>query len=108
MLVPGDMGSASWVLAGAEGAMRDTFGSACHGAGRAMGRKAAARKFDSKRLLKDLWQKQRIYVRARSPRVAAEEAPGAYKDVSQVVEVCHRAGLARKVARMRPLGVVKG
>ncbi len=73
-----------------------------------MGRKAAARKFDSKRLLKDLWQKQRVYVRARSPRVVSEEAPGAYKDVSQVVEVCHQAGLARKVARMRPLGVVKG
>ena len=73
-----------------------------------MGRKAAARKFDSKRLLKDLWQKQRVYVRARSPRIVSEEAPGAYKDVSQVVEVCHQAGLARKVARMRPLGVVKG
>ena len=108
VLVPGDMGSASWVLAGADGAMQDTFGSACHGAGRAMGRKAAARKFDSKRLLKDLWQKQRGYVRARSPRIVSEEAPGAYKDVSQVVEVCHQAGLARKVARMRPLGVVKG
>ena len=108
VLVPGDMGTASWVLAGADGAMQDTFGSACHGAGRAMGRKAAARKFDSKRLLKDLWQKQRVYVRARSPRVVSEEAPGAYKDVSQVVEVCHQAGLARKVARMRPLGVVKG
>ena len=108
VLVPGDMGTASWVLAGADGAMQDTFGSACHGAGRAMGRKAAARKFDSKRLLKDLWQKQRVYVRARSPRIVSEEAPGAYKDVSQVVEVCHQAGLARKVARMRPLGVVKG
>ena len=108
VLVPGDMGTESYVLAGTRGAMEQTFGSTCHGAGRALGRKAALRKFDSRQLLKDLWQRDRVYVRARSPKTAAEEAPGAYKNVSEVVEVSQAAGLARKVARLRPLGVVKG
>ena len=59
-------------------------------------------------MIKELWEKQRIYVKARSPRVANEEAPDAYKDVSEVVDVCHNSGIANKVAKMRPLGVVKG
>ena len=78
VIVPGDMGTSSYVLSGTSGAMAQTFGSTCHGAGRALGRKAALKKFESKNLVKQLWKKDRIYVRARSPRVASEEAPGAY------------------------------
>ena len=70
--------------------------------------KAALKKFDSKNLIKRLWKKDRIYVRARSPRVASEEAPGAYKNVSDVVDVCHASGIANKVVRLKPMGVVKG
>ena len=108
VIVPGDMGTSSYVLSGTSGAMAKTFGSTCHGAGRAMGRKAAFKKFDSKDLVKRLWEKDRIYVRARSPRVVSEEAPGAYKNVSDVVDVCHATGIANKVVRLKPMGVVKG
>ena len=108
VIVPGDMGTCSYVLSGTEGAMAQTFGSTCHGAGRALGRKAALKKFGSRNLIKELWEKQRIYVKARSPRIANEEAPDAYKDVSEVVDVCHNSGIANKVAKLRPLGVVKG
>ena len=108
VIVPGDMGTASYVLSGTSGAMANTFGSTCHGAGRAMGRKAALKKYGSTDLIKDLWEKEGIYVKARSPRVASEEAPGAYKDISEVVDVCHATGIANKVARLKPLGVVKG
>ena len=108
VIVPGDMGTCSYVLSGTDGAMSQTFGSTCHGAGRALGRKAALKKFGSRNLIKELWEKQQIYVKARSPRVANEEAPDAYKDVSEVVDVCHNSGIANKVAKLRPLGVVKG
>ncbi|MEC9332472.1 MAG: RtcB family protein [Candidatus Thermoplasmatota archaeon] len=108
VIVPGDMGTASYVLSGTSGAMEQTFGSTCHGAGRALGRKAAFKKFNSKNLVKKLWKKERIYVRARSPRVASEEAPGAYKNVSDVVDVCHASGIANKVVKLKPMGVVKG
>ena len=108
VIVPGDMGTSSYVLSGTSGAMAQTFGSTCHGAGRALGRKAALKKFESKNLVKQLWKKDRIYVRARSPRVASEEAPGAYKNVSDVVDVCHASGIANKVVRLKPMGVVKG
>ena len=108
VIVPGDMGTCSYVLSGTQGAMDQTFGSACHGAGRALGRKAALKKFGSRNLIQELWEKQRIYVKARSPRVANEEAPDAYKDVSEVVDVCHNSGIANKVAKLKPLGVVKG
>jgi len=108
VMVPGDMGTSSYVLSGTSGAMAQTFGSTCHGAGRAMGRKAAFKKFDSKNMVKRLWEKDRIYVRARSPRVASEEAPGAYKNVSDVVDVCHATGIANKVVKLKPMGVVKG
>jgi len=108
VIVPGDMGTSSYVLSGTSGAMAKTFGSTCHGAGRAMGRKAAFKKFDSTDLVKRLWEKERIYVRARSPRVVSEEAPGAYKNVSDVVDVCHASGIANKVVRLKPMGVVKG
>ena len=102
------MGTASYVLSGTSGAMEQTFGSTCHGAGRALGRKAALKKYNSTNLVKQLWKKHRVYVRARSPRVASEEAPGAYKDVSEVVDVCQATGIANKVVRLKPMGVVKG
>jgi len=108
VIVPGDMGTCSYVLSGTEGAMAQTFGSTCHGAGRALGRKAALKQFGSRNLIKELWEKSNIYVKARSPRVANEEAPEAYKDVSEVVDVCHNSGIANKVAKLKPLGVVKG
>jgi len=108
VLVPGDMGTSSYVLSGTSGAMAQTFGSTCHGAGRALGRKAAFKKYNSTNLVKQLWKKHRVYVRARSPRVASEEAPGAYKDVSEVVDVCQASGIANKVVRLKPMGVVKG
>ena len=108
VIVPGDMGSSSYLLAGTSGAMELSFGSTCHGAGRTLSRTQARKRYQGEALISDLWKRQGIYVRAKSPKVAAEEAPGAYKDVSRVVEVCRVAGIARKVARMRPLGVVKG
>ena len=108
VIVPGDMGSSSYLLAGTSGAMELSFGSTCHGAGRAMSRTQARKRWKGEKLISDLWRDQRIYVRAKSPAVAAEEAPAAYKDVSRVVDVCQNAGIARKVAKLRPLGVVKG
>ena len=108
VLVPGDMGSTSYLLAGTDTAMRETFGSTCHGAGRMMSRKEAVRRYMQLDIARKLYQDKGIYVRAKSPRVAAEEAPMAYKDVSDVVDVAHGAGISLKVARMVPLGVVKG
>ncbi len=94
------MGTASYVLAGAEGSMRETFGSSCHGAGRLLSRKAATRQYRGDRLRNELLQRG-IYVRAASLRVVAEEAPpGAYKSVDNVVQVVHEAGIANLVARM--------
>ncbi|QDA31630.1 RNA-splicing ligase RtcB [Thermococcus indicus] len=107
VLIPGSMGTASYVLAGAEGSMKETFGSSCHGAGRLMSRHAATRQYRGDRLRNELLQRG-IYVRAASLRVVAEEAPGAYKSVDNVVNVVHRAGIAKLVARMRPMGVAKG
>lgn len=108
VLVPGDMGSASYLLSGTDTAMSETFGSTCHGAGRMMSRKEAVRRFMHLDIARKLYRDNGIYVRAKSPRVAAEEAPSAYKNVSDVVDVTHGAGISLKVARMRPLGVVKG
>ena len=107
VLVPGSMGTASYVLVGAEGAMRQSFGSSCHGAGRQMSRKAAKRQVRGSALRERL-EKQGIAVRAGSLRGLAEEAPIAYKDVSRVVDIVHNAGIARKVVRLRPIAVVKG
>jgi tRNA-splicing ligase RtcB len=105
VLVPGSMGTASWVLAGVPGG--GAFHSTCHGAGRTMSRHAATRRIRGERLRAELEQ-QGIAVRALSARGLAEEAPFAYKDVDVVVATCEEAGLARRVARLRPLGVVKG
>lgn len=107
VIIPGDMGRASFMLVGAPPAMEQSWGSACHGAGRVMSRAQAKRTVRGSDLRKELEAKG-IVVRAPSGAGLAEEAPIAYKDVSEVVEVVHRAGLAHKVARLRPVGVIKG
>lgn len=107
VLVPGSMGSASWVLAGTAGNMLRTFGSCCHGAGRIMSRGEAKRRVRGERLREDL-ESSGITVRAGSFGGLAEEAPSAYKDVDSVVEVVSRAGIATKVARLKPVIVIKG
>jgi tRNA-splicing ligase RtcB len=107
VLIPGDMGRASWVLVGRPGSMEQTFGSACHGAGRMLSRTAAVKQAQGRRIDQEL-ARQGVIARARSWRGLAEEQPDAYKDVNLVVDVVHRADLARKVARMRPIGVIKG
>jgi tRNA-splicing ligase RtcB len=107
VIIPGDMGSFSYVLVGTEEALRLSFGSTCHGAGRAMSRKAAKKKVRGEEL-KERLESRGIMVRAAHLAGLAEEAPEAYKDVREVVEICEGAGLSRKVARMRPVGVMKG
>jgi len=107
VMIPGDMGRASWVLVGQPGSMEKTFGTTCHGAGRAMSRTAAVKASKGRRIDRELAERG-VVARARSWRGLAEEQPDAYKDVDQVVDVVHRAGLSRKVARMRPIGVIKG
>ncbi|HEX3726191.1 MAG TPA: RtcB family protein [Pirellulales bacterium] len=107
VIIPGDMGRASWVLVGQPGSMEQSFGSACHGAGRLMSRTAAIKHAQGRRIDRELAERG-IVARARSWKGLAEEQSDAYKDVDQVVEVVHRARLAKKVARMRPLGVIKG
>lgn len=107
VLIPGDMGRYSYVLAGSEGAMRESFGSTCHGAGRQLSRTKARKVAAGKNIAHEL-EKLGVIAVAASRAGLAEEIPEAYKDVADVVEVVHRAGLARKVARLRPLGVIKG
>ncbi|MFN2167603.1 MAG: RtcB family protein, partial [Anaerolineae bacterium] len=107
VLVPGSMGTASWVLVGTADSMSQTFGSTCHGAGRTMSR-SKAKKTVRGTELKDRLEHEGIAVRAGSMAGLAEEAPLAYKDVDRVVEVVDGAGIARKVARLRPVAVVKG
>jgi tRNA-splicing ligase RtcB len=107
VLIPGSMGTASWVLVGCQGAMRETFGSVCHGAGRLMSRTAAKKGRDARDVQRRL-QEQGILVRSETRDGILEEVPEAYKDVDEVIDVVHNAGLARKVARLRPLGVIKG
>jgi tRNA-splicing ligase RtcB (3'-phosphate/5'-hydroxy nucleic acid ligase) len=107
VLVPGSMGTASYVLAGTAGAMEQTFGSTCHGAGRLLSRTAAKKQLRGEQVREQL-NAQGIHVRAGSMAGLAEEAPLAYKPVEQVVEVVERAGIARIVARLEPMLVVKG
>jgi len=107
VLVPGSMGTSSWVLVGTEGAMAQTFGSTCHGAGRTMSRHQAKRSVHGAVLRQEL-EAGGIHVRAGSLAGLAEEAPAAYKDVDRVVDVVHGAGLAKRVARLTPLAVIKG
>jgi tRNA-splicing ligase RtcB len=107
VLIPGSMGTASYVLAGTHTSMDTSFGTSCHGAGRRLSRRAAKKQVDAKQLTESLRRKG-IFVQAGSYRGVAEEAPIAYKDVNLVVDTVDQAGIARKVARLRPLCVVKG
>jgi tRNA-splicing ligase RtcB len=107
VLVPGNMGSASYVLMGTEKAMNESFGSSCHGAGRALSRHKAIAKGKGRSIAGEL-EREGIFVMARGKHTLVEEMPEAYKDVDEVVEVVHQAGLAAKVAKMKPFGVVKG
>ncbi|MBN2559729.1 MAG: RtcB family protein [Phycisphaerae bacterium] len=107
VLIPGDMGTHSYVLVGQPGAMEHTFGSSCHGAGRTMSRSAAIRASKGRSIYKELLARG-VIARARGRTGLAEEQPEAYKDVTEVVNVLHNAGISRRVVRMRPLGVIKG
>lgn len=107
VLIPGDMGTYSFVLAGSQQAMEETFGSTCHGAGRTLSRKQAIKAAKGRAIHRELEDKG-IYVQSRGRTTLEEEMPEAYKDISLVVEAVHMAGLAKKVARLRPLGVIKG
>ena len=107
VIVPGDMGTASYVLLGTSLAMAETWGSTCHGAGRAMSRHAALKLQHGHEVAEKL-EKRGIVVQAAGKKTLAEEAPEAYKDVDVVVETCVQAGISSKVARLRPLAVVKG
>lgn len=107
VLVPGDMGTASYVLAGLPTSMDRSFGSSCHGAGRRLSRHAAVRQFRFEEVTRQL-RERGILVRSSSREGVTEEAPGAYKDVEEVVRVAEGAGLTRRVARLVPVGVVKG
>jgi tRNA-splicing ligase RtcB len=107
VLIPGDMGRFSYILVGTEKAMKESFGSTCHGAGRVKSRAAAKREVRGETIMKEL-ESRGIIVRAGSLKGLAEEAPQAYKDVSLVVKVAHNAGISRIVARTRPIGVIKG
>jgi tRNA-splicing ligase RtcB len=107
VIIPGDMGRGSWVLVGQPGSMEKTFGTTCHGAGRAMSRTAAVKDAIGKRIDKEL-EARGVIARAQTKKGLAEEQPRAYKNVDDVVEVVHDAGLSKRVARMRPIGVIKG
>ena len=107
VLIGGTMGTSSYILTGTELGMKETFGSACHGAGRRMSRKAAKKRFWGKTVVEDL-AKKGIVVRAHNFAGVAEEAPGAYKDVEHVVNTMHDAGVVKKIVQVLPVGVVKG
>jgi tRNA-splicing ligase RtcB len=107
VIIPGDMGRASFVLLGTEKAMEESFGSTCHGAGRLMSRHQAIKKAKGRSIWREMEDKG-IIVMAAGRGTLAEEMPEAYKDISNVVDVVHNAGLSKKVARLRPLGVIKG
>jgi tRNA-splicing ligase RtcB len=107
VIIPGDMGTASYVLVGTARAMAETFGSTCHGAGRLLSRTAAKKQSRGRAIYREL-EDRGILVRWTGRATLAEEMPDAYKDVSEVVAVVHGAGISRRVARLRPLAVVKG
>ena len=107
VLIPGDMGRYSYVAVGTDKAMEETFGSSCHGAGRNLSRRKAMKEAKGRNLVEELNQKG-IIIQAKGYKTIAEEMPGAYKDVSQVVDVMHKEGITRKVAKLRPVGVIKG
>jgi tRNA-splicing ligase RtcB len=101
------MGTASYVLVGTEKAVEETWGSTCHGAGRVSSRSAILKSVRGEELAKELREKG-ILVKSDSWKTLAEEAPQAYKNVDEVVEICHQSGISRKVARLKPLAVIKG
>ncbi len=107
VLIPGDMGRASFVLVGTRRSMEETFGSTCHGAGRVLSRHQAIKKAKGRAIWREL-EDRGILVRSAGKRTLAEEMSEAYKDISNVVDVVERAGISKKVAKLRPLGVVKG
>ena len=107
VLVPGDMGRYSFVLVGTQAAMRETFGSTCHGAGRLLSRTAAKKAASGRNISREL-QARGVFSRAAGRDALAEEMPEAYKDVKDVVDVVHRFGISTRVARLRPVGVIKG
>jgi tRNA-splicing ligase RtcB len=107
VLVPGDMGTGSWIMAGPQQGMNRAFGSSCHGAGRSLSRTQAKKTIDGKQLKSDLEAKG-IRIHASTPNVLSEEAPDAYKDVDEVIALTQTADLARPVARLSPLAVIKG
>ena len=107
VLIPGDMGRYSYVLVGTDTAMKETFGSTCHGAGRLLSRHQAKKVAKGRAIVRELEDKG-IYVRSAGRGTLAEEIPEAYKDVSSVVNVVHNAGIGKKVARLKPMGVIKG
>jgi tRNA-splicing ligase RtcB (3'-phosphate/5'-hydroxy nucleic acid ligase) len=107
VMIPGTMGTASYILKGTETAMEETFGSTAHGAGRKLSRAGAKREFKGEEV-KNLLESKGITLKANSMPVVAEEAPGAYKDVDQVVNICHKAGISLLVGKMIPIGVAKG
>jgi tRNA-splicing ligase RtcB len=108
VLVPGDMGRASFVLVGTQGAMLETFGSTCHGAGRLLSRAAAIRAAKGRAIERELEDTHGVYVRATGRDSVKEEMPEAYKDVQDVVTVCHNAGISKMVAKLKPVGCIKG
>jgi tRNA-splicing ligase RtcB len=107
VLIPGDMGTGSWLMAGPKSGQNMAFGSSCHGAGRALSRSKAKQTIDGKALKQEL-ESRGIRIHASTPNVLAEEAPDAYKDVDEVINLTHKAGLARPVVRLNPLAVIKG
>jgi tRNA-splicing ligase RtcB len=106
VLIPGDMGTESYLLRGTKES-KETFGSTCHGAGRMMSRHQALKRWRGEQVVREL-KNRGIYIHPASFKVAAEEAPGAYKDIQKVVEVAHGAGISKRVVKLKPLGVVKG
>lgn len=107
VLIPGDMGRYSFIAVGTEKAMQETFGSSCHGAGRVQSRHKALKAGKGRDLIAEL-NRQGVVVQAKGYKTIAEEMPSAYKDVSDVVDVMHRSGISTKVAKLRPIGVIKG
>ena len=107
ILIPGSMGTSSWILVGTENSMKESFGSTARGAGRLLSRHAAMDKYSCDCVKEEL-KEANVQIKAASKRGISEEAPGAYKDVDDVVEVSDKAGIGKKVAQLKPMGVVKG
>jgi len=107
VFIPGDMGRGSFVLVGTEASMEETFGTCCHGAGRMLSRRKALKAARGRNIFEEL-NKKGVVIMAKGKRTVAEEMPEAYKDAEDVCDIVHNAGIARKVAKLRPIGVIKG